>query len=652
MKKLLFLAIALTWAVTLPGQLIVGGGGGISLATAQAATRAILVTSNYPGAIATAQLAAAAAATNAIISATGNVWTAIADAALSGSGDYDSAGIYVDSLLGDDAATGRAGDPIRTLARANILATNYAAPHIWLRRDRVWREAWYVPDNAHVRSYASGVRPVVSGATFLTNSLFSLAAGKSNTYAYAISPAWETNTFAEITHNDVLKVWDNNIRLKGGGGTSTNVSHVGVAAVESAPGSAWYDTTNRILYVHLADHANPARSSRVLEASVRTMAVYVGTNCIVEDLIGEKAYALTGGGSQGYGILAKAQALVKNCVGRYGWNHNIGTANYFPLPPGTELRFENCVAYDCESQNHSSPTMFVAFKQTTPASTNIVVFTNCYSYQPSLSGESSMAFLAHGDHVKAYVDGCSGINVNTAFPLDGALQSRGAGLSASNCIYGVIVSAGTGLTNASAINVGVGIAVRTTNGWHRDLRVRNATHGIALDRTNGWVNLTNHFSGVDTSKSINNIISFEASAYNWITVSNSYFNTVDYCYDSLAWQTVGTQDALIGADFNNYCGTISRWGSAFNTPPTQWTSFATWRAAFPAFDANSTTVDRPPSAFLVRSVPPAEETGLTDSRGRTIRAWEELQPVGLTTNFTQGGITWNLSDGIITSVSY
>jgi hypothetical protein len=543
-------------------------------------------------------------------------------------------GIYVDNLLGDDASKGGFGDPIRTLARATALAEETGAP-LYLRRDRVFRESFRLPDNCVVKAYADGVRPVISGSEVLTNSLFALASGQANTYQYAISPAYESNVYSGYAHSNVLKVWDSNIRLKGGGGTATNISFVGVAAVEAAAGSAWYDSTNRLLYVHLADDANPTLITRPLEASVRTLAVHGGTNVYVEDLIAEKAYALNNEGSQGYGFLAKAQGTYKRCVGRHSWNHNIGTANYLPLPPGTELRFDSCVAYDCEEQNESSPTMFVAFKQTDPVTTNVVVFTNCYSYQPSVNTAGSVGFLAHGDSIAAWVDDCQAINVYKGAIFDGALRSRGYGFSASNTYYGAYVTAGPGLTNFASVKSGVNLVVQTTNGWYRNLRVSEATRGVSLEGTGI---LTNHFDDCDLRNAGNSMNGFQGVSDKYLTVSNSFFDAVRWCYYSTSWETVA-QDMLLGADFNNYDGIEDRWGAGFATSPGNWFTFATWKAAFPAFDASSTQTNRTSTFIPVRTVPPAEAAGLTLNNSNIVN-WAQIAPrLDLVNSITLGGVT-------------
>src|ERR1035437_4950371 len=244
---------------------------------------------------------------------------------ISGTNQIDAAALYVDSVAGSDANPGTITAPFKTLA----MVTNAVGKSIYGKAGSVFHEAFPLPDNSHIMAYGSGQKPTVTGAETLTNALFTLSSGLTNTYEYP----WT---------NKAMMVWETkgigNFSTRHPGGFGWSITNSGI--VDGIAGS-WFAGTNK-LYVHLADNSNPASNSWIYEVAVRSFGIYSGSNTVCEDWIAEKQWV--DANTQGYNILGHCKNTYKRCIGRYAFYHNIGVtdnANQY-------LNLEDCVGFECE----------------------------------------------------------------------------------------------------------------------------------------------------------------------------------------------------------------------------------------------------------------------------------------------------------------
>jgi hypothetical protein len=294
---------------------------------------------------------------------------------------------YVDSVNGSDSNTGARGSAFATIAKLMTVAK--PGDSIWLRRNSVFREQFGLLDRWKVRAYGHfGKKPKICGADLLANASFSLESGD----VYKISlPSIPTtnNPYAGVNANGVLMVWENDARL----GESL-VLRTSIADVQSHVGSFWWDSTNKILYVHASDSSDITANGKVYEASTRTLCIHGGDKVYVENLIGEKAGIVTSGGQQAYAILGYGSGKYVRCEGNHCWNHCVGVANSVTAD---DLIFDRCQAYDAERNTITAPpTLFIAYKAGTQPSR--VIFKNCRAKQPILFTGSyqEVAFYSHG----------------------------------------------------------------------------------------------------------------------------------------------------------------------------------------------------------------------------------------------------------------
>lgn len=324
---------------------------------------------------------------------------------------------YVDSNLGSDHNPGTSALPLRSLSEALARHKTNGVDQVmfWLKRGSVFRESFGLPDNCHVQAYGDGERPVISGADVLELGGFRPVPGFSNTFALFVSPNVDRNPYTGLSHSNVLMVWEDDRRLIGGGAKrgdwQNNVS--GIPAVETLEGSWWYDSQERTLYVHPSGGTHPYHNGRRYEISTRTLAVHGGNNTVVEDLIAEKAYALTGTGSQGYAIFGWGTNTYLRCEGRQAYDHAIGVANN----RAGDYLFDACVARDCATDLAPPATLFVVYKSA-PVVNSVAHFTNCWAVQPFFQTTNLVyGFYAHDDQpngtparVRSYYSDCGAQN--------------------------------------------------------------------------------------------------------------------------------------------------------------------------------------------------------------------------------------------------
>lgn len=512
---------------------------------------------------------------------------------------YRGFAVYVDSVSGNDANAGTtSAAPVKTIAQALTLVSGNTSPEIYLKRASVFREQFQLPNGCKVMSYgpATSPKPIVSGADLLSNASFSLTSGQTYTYQISLpSIASTTNPYVSVTNSDVLMVWENNTRLGYTFNQSGYTRPTSIANVEATAGSFWWDSTNKILYIHPADNSNPTSNGKVYEATVRTLAIHGGDNIYVDSIDAEKAGAKISSGQQGYAILGYKSGIYRNCTGKYGWNHIIGVAN--DVIAGT-LTFEYCVAEDCERQTTNAPTLFIAYKSGSKPSR--VIFKDCLAKQPSFwSGDGSFSecgFFAHGDGIICEYQGwISSINTRYGAQLvrDGTTDRTS---NIVNCRW-VFEACVTGLLIASSAENNHNIILFGKNNTLALQTTRNAyiSGKVIVEGTQTAV-IANIADGVAVSVKVRDMLFLRATAASLqgdgtAVAANNALATFDIkrcLFHNLGCAIRGIESAPVTASDQNAFSSCVRIYSDTNYTPGYGTTLAGWQSVS-GFDANSSS---------------------------------------------------------------
>lgn len=486
---------------------------------------------------------------------------------------------YVDSVNGNDSNSGlNPNIAMKTLAG---LVSKYTltGTNILLARGSVFREQFLVPDKSYIGAYGVGTNPIVSGADLLNNASFTLASGKTYTYQISLPSIPTTNNpYAVVNSNGVLAVWENNVRL----GTTAS-PQTSISGVEATTGSFWWDATNKILYIHTTDSSSPISNGRIYEGSTRTLAIYGGDGFIAEDIIGEKNYIVNTTGQQGYGILGYASGTYRRCVGRYGWNHNVGVANQ--IAAGT-LTFDHCVASDMEVGAGGGGTNFVAYKNGLASAASVII-SNSLAQQPAYSSSdtSNMGFYSHGGSVNVVFDTTQSNNNYYGIQLyhdTGSTETMIGNHVMTNCHFGVgsYYTGTMSINNVTAKNCTSAVIVNAVGGTSiNNLKSINNSSGVVSSNSSATViTLTNSAIVRDTTPGNENVgTGFSTNNQATVVASgNSYYNLGSPIMYNVT-----------SSDNNNFFGYV-RIANNTTFSPGYFFSLSAWRTAS-GMDAHSTT---------------------------------------------------------------
>lgn len=518
-----------------------------------------------------------------------------------------STDIYVDSVAGNDSGAGTQASPYKTLAKVSSL--NPVGRNIYAKCGSVFHEQFAIPTNSYVGKYGVGANPKITGAETLNNASFTLAAGWTNTYQYALTVPPSTNPYVGngLVVTNVLMVWANTVRM----GALWSYNCASVLQVELTNNSFWYDTTNHLLYIHPADNSDPTTNGVVYEASIRTLCLHGGTGFTVEDVDAEKCYAYDTSGQQGYQLLGYGSGTYRRCSAKYSWNHCAGVATAFD-PGNVILTFDSVVGADTEVATYSglAGTIFVGYRQPNASTNCQVVFTNCQAFGRVFSNSpaayQTVGFHAHGQSNGLYVSylNCSASNCYAGFQW-GPPQAKCSALlncAATNCYNGVQLQAVTNnpvVGGSTFVDCSYGVSIpqnTATNTVVVGSTFWRCNYGVFNESGNKQMFLTNCVFYHTNNGSINGTGS--AAIYTKITnsivsVSNSFLG-VQMCYVGSLSQT-----NMAWADYNRYylpsyylqriafkvtgSDLITVWGGASG-----WLSLASNALGY-AIDAHSTT---------------------------------------------------------------
>jgi hypothetical protein len=500
--------------------------------------------------------------------------------------------MYIDSVAGNDGNVGTSNFPIATLAMSATV--NRVGQTNYLKRGSLFREQYPVPTNSSTISYGTGNKPIISGASLLTNSLFTLTAGQTFTYEYLITPALATNIYASgwIYQSNVMMVIDNNNRL--GTRWDANAGFGSIANVEANAGSFWWNPANHKLYVHKSNGGSPITDGDAWQASVRTLCMSGGDGAYVQGIQGEWAYAFDSGGSEGYQYLnyGFGASTIKSCLFRGGWNHIAGVAN--GITTAGQLTFDSCTIGDADPL--SGGTICIAYRSGAgSAPWPIVLFTNCLIYSSAGNVGSTWGVYAHGGAVDCRVVGCEITNCYQAFELGG-----GDGVTAKSGLWDVtdstFVNCGTvfeaqnsGTVLSNLVTYGCGSLAYFAAGDTNNMAVINSKF---IGEQNGYYVEFDHtptnYPVFLISNSIFAETNFAGSAIQFNSGGKVLFITNSvYGLDS-AFLFAGTtipSTNFFSCDYNNY---YTNTAFARNAPGTV-NALVNWQNSYPTLDAHSTT---------------------------------------------------------------
>ena len=490
-------------------------------------------------------------------------------------------GIYVSSLHGSDTNSGASPDAaIATLAEAYFLANNHTT-NIYLQHGSVFHEPFHVPDNATVSAYGTGAKPIVDGTIVLTNAGFSRVAGESNTYAYPLSRSslWSTNPVMGFACSNVLMIWettaDGTYRL--GTRWDGNAGYGSTASVELNTGSFWYDTNDQVLYIHNLEDSDPAADGNGYAASMQTLALWGGTNFLVQDVEARYAYAYDQQGNEGYACDATGPGTYLRCKFHGGWNHVAGYAQNAGAWT-TPLTWDSCDIYDGEESASASLCIVFNGGETNPPP--VFIWTNCLVYQPSSEGSyTCVGFYCHGRFLDERIIACAVTNVSgygglqyvTAFSNNVyAYPSGPSDRGFFDFPYCPVVNCTFWNTNGdwffyqgglpTTTNAFVGCTFFNTP-WHFTSQSPCFTNCLFVSGTTIM-----DLSSIDAGSSL-------------VSVSNIFCGAA-YVYNLSPTQT----DEIAVSDYNDYYGNSN---IAYYT--NKIVTLAQWQALFPQFDSHSSS---------------------------------------------------------------
>lgn len=493
---------------------------------------------------------------------------------------------YVDSVAGNDSNDGSIGAPYKTLSMVQGAASVGAC--IYLKAGCTFYESCQVPTNSHIMPYSLGPMPIVSGVTNLSALVWTPTPLCTNTWQCGLDVPVEVNSYASLTHSNVLMVWTNNVRL--GARWDLNAGYAATNKVDGNPGSFWYDRANNLLYVS----ANP--SNVTIEASIRTLALHGGDGFTVEKIQAEKAYAQSAVGQQGYQLLGYAGGTYRKCRAFYSWNHNAGVANSISA---SALTFDSCWAHDAEYQSVSTPTLFVAYKG---AGLSIVLFTNCLATMPSLNASYQlMGFYTHdtgsATNVQTQFINCKAQNLYYGFQGAANRLTNFSGCVAVGCKTGAYIVDAYPVKSFSAYSsVDYGVSFIGTGTFTiYDSKLVNSGSDVVCGHVSGaTLNVTNCVMG--TTNAVGAGIGLNGNGRDtvWNTWSNSFYGL----YDCMDYGHLGS------GDYNNYYGMSHRVASDFSTPsPGYFATASAWKTAAAPLDANATGVNpNYPASFFTYTI--------------------------------------------------
>lgn len=511
-----------------------------------------------------------------------------------GGGGYD---YYVDSVGGSDSNAGTsAAAPVQTWAGLEAKG-DLTGKRIRVADGSIFREQVEIPDNAVISPATEDGRWYVSGADLLANASFSLTPTMTNTYQISLpSIPSTTNPYAGVSNANVLQVWEDDARL----GYSFH-GKTSIAQVEAAAGSWWWDSTNKILYVHPTGSGNPITNGKTYEASVRTLAVHGGDGFTVEGVVGEKAGAATTTGQQGYGILGYKSGTYNRSVGRWGWNHCGGVANAEVAAP---LHFNQCEFYDHERQvSSTASTCFVAYKA--GASNSDVIIEDCYVHMPTYnSGYADIGFFAHGTRCNAIWRGenhAKNFGYGRQHVIDGGTAAHTVEdtLVVNGGQYGML--AATSIASGLTFNVVAKSMTQAAASIQRTctINVRAIDCLLGITAGNGTVGqpvLATAAAPIviqSTSPAGNPNDSFAIQglgAYSQVQVNDGFFY-----YLGMAYTGDGSNHPIAaGSDDNEYSGCVRIYSNTSYSPSYS-DSLATWQTASGLDAASTVTSDTPAS---------------------------------------------------------
>jgi hypothetical protein len=557
-------------------------------------------------------------------------------------------GIYVDSVMGNDTNTGTEASPLQHLyaVTAALGANSTIATNIYLKRDSKFYESFVVPTNSVLRDYSIGVKPIITGVMNLANALFTLTAGKTNTYSMPLAAPIETNVYAfNLVQSNVMMVWQSNVRMGARwdqNASYNNNTNTAINSVDGNPNSFFYDLTNHVLYINPSTNGNPATNGLIYEASIRTLALVGSSNCTVSNIIAEKSYAHDNIGNEGYAILGQQSGVFANCVGRHSWNHNIGLAP--SLANVGSNSFINCYGWDVEPgiAYTDAGTSFVA---DAGSATNVaqILFSNCLAIptplglpQTNSSGNQTWGFYAH-DIAAVQVQIINCVATQAYWGFSAQTNTSCSGCVATGCYAGIQgFDPNSSVSNFTAYGCQFGAIgeINCTN-----LSVFNSKFYQNTYDISGGTKATNLFITNNVFASSNNFdigISAQTVYTPIFSYNNSFYNIL-YCYN---YGMMTNRSGANAADYNNYYDN-TRIAIDQAPSPGYYVTFANWQTAWSLVDPHGTT-SNPGYSTSQFAYSVADPSGGDMSATVNLPSWIAIENGGGLTNIQGSNLTGNV----------
>lgn len=322
---------------------------------------------------------------------------------LSGNLATERRGIYVSSVSGNDANSGRTpGAPFETLSAAIAVATSIDT--IYLSRGSTFlEELTGLPEGIHVRAYGSGARPIVDGRETADNGDFSKTAGQTNVYQIS----W-AHAFAYDGGLGAHRVWEDGTML---------ARVASVAACDATAGTfyAGNPTTGGpdLVYVHPNGSTDPTTDGKEYKLTYRRWCVSLRDSDNHANV--REVYAI--GNAHNAGSLV-VDGYLGDSVAVDGRVHNVfirGTC-------------EDVTALRCEIPISGSATMFITHQDGIAGGTDgrHTVYRRCVADLDQVSTAAITGFYVHSDNgvewgtvqyedcdVQGCLEGYSGIQADT-----------------------------------------------------------------------------------------------------------------------------------------------------------------------------------------------------------------------------------------------
>ncbi|MEF8708235.1 MAG: hypothetical protein V5B38_04860 [Candidatus Accumulibacter propinquus] len=525
---------------------------------------------------------------------TNDAYTAPSAVFVKASGAYAAASIFVKyegsygtnlvsgfDFFVDSASGNNSNDGLSAAQAKQTLSTITLTPNlkIGLARGSVWKEqigsAATNVDGVVIGAYGTGQMPVIDCSEVSTG--WSKTAGKTNVYEAVL-------TIASGSTGQFLRLYEDGAPLKWVSSTTL---------CDAAPGTIYCATatsaTTVTVYVHATGSGDPASNGKLYEHTERLFGICAGVSSVgweISDIRCKRNLHADGS------IVAYNNTIMRRCIAQDGGKHSLFI--------GRDGLAEDCIAYGTEYPERTSATLFVAYS--TSGTGAKATFRRCIAICDKAIGEAARIAVKGITGLYAHASGganpwdeiiyedCSAIGLPLGFStLDNTLTTITRCYSES-CATGYspggLTSVLTDIYNkeASGVTYVAGMEARLAG---QTIEIDGFRQYSYTTTSKGWV-----YSNLAANINLHDSVAVIAGT-SYAVGANASISTVNLTMQRCIIQGDSTgalirkQDTFGIIEDNNYYPSNAQW----NNGATSYSSFALWRAAYPAVDVNSLTSD-------------------------------------------------------------